>query len=113
MKKLVINGISFLLIFTFCLYFFVGCRVIDKSNIQISEKEFVEAIEEETLKSDISDNESIYRTYILNINSKKIHKKSCGTGKTILPENRKTYKGEIEYLYQQGYTKCKNCFRGD
>ena len=50
-------------------------------------------------------------TYILNIDSKKIHKVSCGTGDLMLPENRKVYEGEIEDLYSQGYTKCGNCFK--
>ncbi len=52
-------------------------------------------------------------TYILNVNSKKIHKVTCGTGDLMLPENRKTYKGDIYDLLKDGYTKCGNCFRGE
>ena len=54
--------------------------------------------------------EKVVTTYILNVKSKKIHKVTCGTGGLMLPENRKVYKGEVEDLYRQGYTKCGNCF---
>lgn len=50
-------------------------------------------------------------TYILNVKSKKIHKVTCGTGNLMLPENRKTYEGDIVDLFDQGYTKCGNCFK--
>ena len=50
-------------------------------------------------------------TYILNTNSKKIHKSTCGTATLILPENRKEYCGSIEDMLNQGYTTCGNCFR--
>lgn len=51
--------------------------------------------------------------YVLNIKSQKIHKTTCGTGDLILPENRKIYKGNIDDLLEDGYTKCGNCFRGE
>ena len=50
-------------------------------------------------------------TYILNTSSMKIHKTTCGTGKLMLPENRRVYVGDIEDLLINGYTKCGNCFR--
>lgn len=49
--------------------------------------------------------------YILNTNSKKIHKKSCGTAALISTKNRKEYYGELSDLYKKGYTTCGNCFR--
>ncbi len=49
--------------------------------------------------------------YILNIRTKKIHKKTCGTARQISPENRKDYLGDIDSLLKSGYTRCKNCFR--
>lgn len=52
-------------------------------------------------------------TYVLNIKSQKTHKTTCGTGDLILPENRKIYKGNIDDLLEDGYTKCGNCFRGE
>ena len=48
--------------------------------------------------------------YVLNANSKKIHKPSCGTGARIKPINRKTYSGNIDDLFKKGYTTCGNCF---
>ena len=52
-------------------------------------------------------------TFLLNVKSKKIHKITCGTGDLMLPENRMAYEGDIEDLYDQGYSKCGNCFRSD
>ncbi len=49
-------------------------------------------------------------TYILNTNSKKIHKISCGTARLIKTENREEYKGDICDLFEIGYSKCGNCF---
>lgn len=54
-----------------------------------------------------------YDTYILNINSKKIHKTTCGTAGLILPKNKKIYNGDISKLYEQEYSKCGNCFRNE
>ncbi len=50
-------------------------------------------------------------TYILNTNSKKIHRSTCGTAKRISDENREDYYGDIEALFYEDYTTCKNCFR--
>ena len=55
--------------------------------------------------------EEDFETYVLNTRSKKIHKTTCGTGDLILPENRKTYTGDIAELFRKGYTTCGNCFR--
>ncbi len=48
--------------------------------------------------------------YILNTNSKKIHKENCSSVKDISPKNKKNYKGSLSDLFSQGYQKCKNCF---
>ena len=53
---------------------------------------------------------SVETTYILNINSKKIHKTDCGTGARISYKNRMTYTGSIDALFENGYTTCGNCF---
>lgn len=50
-------------------------------------------------------------TYILNVKSKKIHKTVCGTARLIKEENKEKYTGDIYYLFDIGYSKCKNCFR--
>lgn len=49
--------------------------------------------------------------YILNTNSKKIHKNTCGTAFRIKEQNREEYVGDISDLYIEGYTVCGNCFR--
>ena len=49
--------------------------------------------------------------YILNVRSKKIHKYTCGTAELIYRENRREYFGDIDELYDEGYTTCGNCFR--
>ncbi len=73
---------------------------------------------EDTIKKD-DETEIIYSSntsdeletgYILNIRTKKIHKKTCGTARQISPENRKDYLGDIDSLLKSGYTRCKNCF---
>ena len=48
--------------------------------------------------------------YVLNINSKKIHRTTCGTGERIKQEHRRIYEGDLEELFQKGYTTCGNCF---
>ena len=62
-------------------------------------------------KKEYTDVDSGIKTqYILNTNSKKIHKENCGTATLIHAKNRKQYEGEIEYLLNRGYTVCGNCF---
>jgi DNA-entry nuclease len=48
--------------------------------------------------------------YILNTNSKKIHKPTCGSVKSISDANRKETSDTLEELLEQGYTTCGNCF---
>lgn len=74
------------------------------------QNDVVETVEKEQSSESVTcEKEAI--TYILNLNSKKIHKVTCGTGDLMLPENRKVYKGDIEDLFDQGYTLCGNCFK--
>lgn len=49
--------------------------------------------------------------YVLNTNSKKIHKTTCSTGDNIAPRNREEYIGDIDELLNKGYTVCGNCFK--
>lgn len=48
--------------------------------------------------------------YILNTNTKKIHKTSCYHINRMNEENKKSYSGSIDDLYSQGYTTCGTCF---
>lgn len=48
--------------------------------------------------------------YVLNTNSKKIHKSDCSGAVSIKEENRQNYTGTLSELEKQGYTTCKTCF---
>ena len=47
--------------------------------------------------------------YILNTNSKKFHRPSCGSAQDISPKNRQEYTGSRQDLIDQGYSPCKRC----
>lgn len=48
--------------------------------------------------------------YLLNTNTKKIHKTHCHHIKKMNEENKKLYSGSLDDLYSQGYTTCGTCF---
>ena len=48
--------------------------------------------------------------YVLNTNSKKIHKAHCHHINKMNEANKKSYSGSIDDLYSQGYTTCGTCF---
>ena len=48
--------------------------------------------------------------YVLNINTKKIHKTHCHHINKMNEANKKSYSGSIDDLYSQGYTTCGTCF---
>lgn len=48
-------------------------------------------------------------SYVLNTNTKKFHKSSCGSVTDMNDSNKKTYKGSRQTLLQQGYNPCGNC----
>lgn len=48
-------------------------------------------------------------TYILNTNTKKYHRPSCGSVSTIKESNKQTYEGTSEELDLKGYEPCKRC----
>ena len=50
-----------------------------------------------------------FTSYVLNVNSKKFHKVSCGSVKDIKEENKEKYVGSREVLIQRGYSPCGNC----
>jgi len=49
------------------------------------------------------------RLYILNIRSQKIHTPDCDSVSDIGPQNKKEYRGILEYLLADGYATCRNC----
>lgn len=48
-------------------------------------------------------------TYILNINSKKIHKETCKNAESISEHNKRVFDGTKEELIEQGYSPCGTC----
>lgn len=51
------------------------------------------------------------QNYVLNINSKKIHKENCIYVKDISAKNKKVYIGLLEDLIKENYETCKSCFK--
>lgn len=64
--------------------------------------------------SDVTDRVKVTRAdedeYVLNTNSKKIHKSNCRYAGKISSANRKSFSGSLDDLYSQGYTTCGVCF---
>lgn len=48
-------------------------------------------------------------TYILNTNTHKFHKPSCGSVKKMKEKNKKSYTGTRNEVISMGYVPCKNC----
>lgn len=64
-----------------------------------------------SIKEDVADEkQGIAEQYILNTNSKKIHKIHCQYVNKMSEANKKSYSGSLDDLYSQGYTTCGNCF---
>ena len=49
------------------------------------------------------------QTYILNTNTKKIHRLTCSSVSQMKEKNKQTYEGTVEELENMGYTPCKKC----
>lgn len=48
-------------------------------------------------------------SYVLNTNTKKFHKPSCSSVKTIKDKNREDYAGTRQEIIDMGYVPCKKC----
>ena len=64
-------------------------------------KEYVETTKQQNV---------ITGQYVLNTNTKKIHKTHCHHINKMNEANKKSYSGSIDDLYSQGYTTCGTCF---
>lgn len=89
--------------------------VIDYSTGESSQEEMgtaVQKVEKEQIKKEDvlgEKAEAIQDTYIANTNTKKFHKPSCSSVKTMKESNRKEVLGERDGLINQGYEPCQNC----
>ena len=67
-----------------------------------------------TEQLEIADDDSDRRnktaqTYILNTNTKKIHRSTCSSVSQMKETNKQTYEGTVEELENMGYAPCKKC----
>ena len=51
--------------------------------------------------------------YVLNKNTKKIHKDDCKSVKQMSDNNKVYFDGTIDEAEAQGYSKCQNCFKNE
>ena len=49
-------------------------------------------------------------SFVLNTNTKKIHRPGCRSINSMKESNKKNYRGTVEELQSMGYTTCGNCF---
>lgn len=59
-----------------------------------------------------SDDITIEKEYVINVDSKKVHSTECGSGKRISKQNKKIVKDSILQICSNGYKICKNCNAG-
>lgn len=62
-----------------------------------------------SLNMDSSKDDTEKQTYIVNTNTKKFHKPSCASVKSMSERNKKKYNGYRKNLINNGYEPCKNC----
>lgn len=74
-----------------------------------SERENNSTVDNEESVINESISEDVASTYILNTNSKKIHRTDCSSVKNMSEKNKKEYTGEIEEIKSMGYTPCGQC----
>ena len=69
------------------------------------------SVEEQTPNSELmGDNKNeTAQTYILNTNTKKIHRPTCSSVSQMKEKNKQIYEGTVEELENMGYTPCKKC----
>lgn len=64
--------------------------------------------ESKAAETDATDS-SVQEHYVLNTNTKKFHKPTCGSAIDMKEENKEEYTGSRELLIEQGYVPCGNC----
>lgn len=85
---------------------------VDASDALIILKKVAKIDDSDSDTDNIKPTESVITTYYtLNTNSKKIHYSDCVSAKKISEENKAPYSGDLDVLINQGYSKCKNCFK--
>ena len=67
-----------------------------------------DSVTESSSQAAVSDSANV-QTYILNTNTKKFHKESCNSAKSMDASNKKIYTGSRQELIDMGYEACGVC----
>ena len=67
-----------------------------------------DSVTESSSQAAVSDSANV-QTYILNTNTKKFHKESCNSAKSMEASNKKIYTGSRQELIDMGYEACGVC----
>ena len=67
-----------------------------------------DSVTESSSQAAVSDSANV-QTYVLNTNTKKFHKESCNSAKSMDASNKKIYKGSRQELIDMGYEACGVC----
>ncbi len=67
-----------------------------------------DAVSESVSQTTVSDSANV-QTYVLNTNTKKFHKESCSSAKSMDASNKKIYTGSRQELIDMGYEACGVC----
>ena len=66
-----------------------------------------------TIENENSNKSDNNESYVLNKNTKKIHKADCKSAKQMSENNKVYFDGTIDEAEAQGYSKCQNCFKNE
>lgn len=81
----------------------------ESENYHVISSETSENTQSKITNDDIKGEYAKKNTYILNENSKKIHRPSCSGAEKISKENKKEYEGSVDELLRKGYSLCNMC----
>ena len=63
----------------------------------------------ETTVPEITETKPVMKEYVLSLNTKKFHHKTCRWVANIKPENKGSFTGDRDQLISQGYEACGTC----
>lgn len=81
----------------------------DSGDASGSSRENADGRTSENTEAITENNSGNEQEYILNTNTKKIHRPSCSSVKQMKESNKRSYRGSLDDLLNQGYEPCKKC----
>lgn len=81
----------------------------DSGDASGSPRENADGRTSENTEAITENNSGNEQEYILNTNTKKIHRPSCSSVKHMKESNKRSYTGSLDDLLNQGYEPCKKC----